>query len=286
MKRLVVFLGVALLWTAAGIVQAQVSAPNKAGVSFGHLHFRVNDVEANKQFWLALGGKPVKFGTTEVVKFPGVLIFLAQGEPSGPTEGSVLDHIGMKVQKVQVAVSALRDADQMVPPTNSSTVVNAFMPSGDRVELFQELTENARFALDAGLVDPVAERNNVRMSDSITSHHIHIYTPEGADQTARDWYVKNFGALPGTRFHYKAADVPGMNLNFLGSDKKLAPTKGRTLDHIGFEVKNLEAFCKQLQANGVKLDMPYTKRDNGIAIAFLTDPWGTYIELTEGLSAL
>jgi hypothetical protein len=30
--------------------------------------------------------------------------------------------------------------------------------------------------------------------------------------------------------------------------------------------------------------MPYTRRpDIGIAIAFLTDPLGTYIELTEGL---
>jgi hypothetical protein len=33
------------------------------------------------------------------------------------------------------------------------------------------------------------------------------------------------------------------------------------------------------------LDMPYTKRpDLGLSIAFLTDPWGTRIELTEGLN--
>jgi len=283
MKRIAVVLALVL---AAGLVHAQVSAPNNAGVSFSHLHFRVNDVEANKAFWVALGGKPVKFGATEVVKIPGVLIFLAQADPLEPSEGSVLDHIGVKVQNIAAAVSALRDRDLMVPPTNSSTVVNSFMPSGDRVELFAELTENAKFTLDPGQVDPSAERHNIKMSDAVTSHHIHIYTPEGADGTARDWYVKNFGATPGTRFHYKAADVPGMNLNFLGSEKKLAPTKGRTLDHIGFEVKNLEAFCKTLQANGVKFDMPYTRRDNGLALAFLTDPWGTYIELTEGLSGL
>ena len=30
--------------------------------------------------------------------------------------------------------------------------------------------------------------------------------------------------------------------------------------------------------------MPYTPRpDLGIALAFITDPWGTYIELTDGL---
>ena len=60
-------------------------------------------------------------------------------------------------------------------------------------------------------------------------------------------------------------------------------TRGRTIDHIGFEIRNLEAFCKQLEAKGIKFDTPY--RDVpaiGLKIAYITDPWGTYIELTEG----
>jgi hypothetical protein len=48
-------------------------------------------------------------------------------------------------------------------------------------------------------------------------------------------------------------------------------------------VRNLEAFCKQLEARGVKLDVPYRDVPNlALKIAFLTDPNGTYIELTEG----
>ena len=63
------------------------------------------------------------------------------------------------------------------------------------------------------------------------------------------------------------------------------PTKGRALDHIGFEVRNLEAFCKKLGANGVKFDAPYSKtRHKSFASAELTDPWRTSIELTEGLN--
>lgn len=61
-------------------------------------------------------------------------------------------------------------------------------------------------------------------------------------------------------------------------------TQGRSLDHIGFEVDNLEAFCRQLEEKGVTFDRPYTRIDElGIAIAFFTDPDGTYVELTEGL---
>jgi catechol 2,3-dioxygenase-like lactoylglutathione lyase family enzyme len=56
------------------------------------------------------------------------------------------------------------------------------------------------------------------------------------------------------------------------------------LDHIGFEVDNLEAFCAELEAKGVKFDRPYTEIPAlGLGIAFFTDPWGVYVELTEGL---
>jgi hypothetical protein len=37
---------------------------------------------------------------------------------------------------------------------------------------------------------------------------------------------------------------------------------------------------------GVNLDVPYTKGPAGIATALLTDPWGTSIELTEGLGGI
>ena len=73
----------------------------------------------------------------------------------------------------------------------------------------------------------------------------------------------------------------------LGEEKEgpVVGTKGRAVDHIGLEVKNLEEFCKKLEAAGVKLDRPFTRLPNSAtAIAFLTDPWGTYIELTENLS--
>jgi hypothetical protein len=50
-------------------------------------------------------------------------------------------------------------------------------------------------------------------------------------------------------------------------------------------VKNLESFLKKLEAAGIKIDSPYRQLPNSTtAIAFLTDPWGTYIELTENLA--
>jgi hypothetical protein len=84
--------------------------------------------------------------------------------------------------------------------------------------------------------------------------------------------------LPGIRLRFDVAALRPDN-----SEKPL-PTKARALDHIGFELKNLEAFCKELEANGVKFDQPYSKtRHRSFASAELTDPWGISIELTEGL---
>ena len=98
--------------------------------------------------------------------------------------------------------------------------------------------------------------------------------------------MQTFGGVAGKRSNYEAVDLPGVNLNFSGNAAVQVPTKGRMLDHVGFEIRNLEAFCKRLEARGVKFDAPYAKGANGVASAVLTDPWGTSIELTEGLNRL
>src|SRR6187200_27050 len=77
-----------ILWLALLVapasVRAQLASPNKAGVSMGHLHYVVKDIEANKRFWAALGGTSlVGDGTLAMMKFPDVVIMLTQGESSG-----------------------------------------------------------------------------------------------------------------------------------------------------------------------------------------------------------
>ena len=63
------------------------------------------------------------------------------------------------------------------------------------------------------------------------------------------------------------------------------PTQGRAIDHIGFDVEDLDTVVDMLEARGVALDGP-VRRLPGTTVqsVFLTDPWGTRIELTEGLA--
>jgi catechol 2,3-dioxygenase-like lactoylglutathione lyase family enzyme len=125
----------------------------------------------------------------------------------------------------------------------------------------------------------------------VASDHIHFFVPASAGPEMQAWYAKTFGSPPFTDVATNpdnpapTVDIPGIQLKFGKTTKEAGPTKGRALDHIGFEVRNLDAFCKKLQADGTKFDEPYSKtRHAGFASAMLTDPWGTSIELTEGLT--
>lgn len=262
---------------------AQLAAPNAGGVAMGHLHYQVRDVAANKRFWIALGAQATQLGTTDVMKLPGVLVFLTEGPSSGGTAGSIVNHVAFRVQSFAKVEEAGFTVQRLA---NFPGVGSINTPEGERIELFENAATNLTFTPDSGTLDPVADRHNHPLPIPIAFHHIHLYLPQGADAAAKTWYARTFGGIPGKRSNYEAVDLPGINMNFSGQATAQAPTRGRMLDHIGFEITNLEAFCRQLQARGIRLDTPYTKGANGVATASLTDPWGTSIDLTEGLNRL
>ena len=269
MRKIILILGLAMLIPTCA-TKAQVAAPNDAGVSMGHVHFLVQDVDAYAKFWTAMGGVPGKLGMNDTFKFPGVLIIVRKADNSGTSVGSVVGHIGFHVPDTTAALARWKAAGLKTEVGQNPGQGFVWTP-GDisRVEILEDKTQTVPIAF----------------------HHVHFYIADaaGASQVLemQSWYVKMFGAKAGKRGQFDAADVPGANLTFTKSDTPTVSTKGRTLDHIGFEIVGLEAFCKKAEANGLKFDMPYTKRpDLGIALAFITDPWGTYIELNEGLNKL
>ena len=114
-------------------------------------------------------------------------------------------------------------------------------------------------------------------------HHIHLQVVD--DAAALAWYVKHFGATAGKRNTFVTANVPGAVIAISKVDTAQAPIDGRSVDHIGFEVKNIDAFVAKLRAAGLKTDADIRNSANaaGLRIVYVTDPWGTKIEITEGL---
>jgi catechol 2,3-dioxygenase-like lactoylglutathione lyase family enzyme len=262
---------------------AQLVAAKDGPIAYGHHHVNVSSVEAHTKFWVeGLGGTVVKIGTStaNVVKFPNVLVFLTARAPSGGTKGTSVNHVGFETPDIRAAVDRLK-------ASGFPMVTRAEVP--DTYTVKDDLGQRPGGNLIAFVMGPddtkVELIENKALQHRIAMHHVHFATPDVAAMKA--WYVKTFNARPGTRAGFEAADLPGVNLTFGSAAEPVVGTRGRALDHIGFEVKNLEAFTRQLEGNGIKLGRPYTKVPAlNIAIAFFTDPWGTYIELTEGLDAV
>jgi catechol 2,3-dioxygenase-like lactoylglutathione lyase family enzyme len=251
----------------AAPASAQLAPPNAAGITYGHVHLNVKDVEVHKKFWVDhFGGVVVTRGPLTGIKFPGMLILLTQREPTGGSSGTVMDHFGFKVQSVAEILTRWRAAGLSVQQefTGAEGFPNAYImgPDDVRIELQEDKTQK----------------------EKVIGYHIHFWTPDF--EKLLTWYTETFGLERRQRGSIATTtDVPGMNLSFQTARTPTLPTRGRSIDHIGFEVNNIEDFVKKLEAKGVKMDsQPREVPAIGLKIAFLTDPSGTYIELTEGLS--
>ena len=259
---------------------AQSSWASKGPVVHGHHHLLVTDRAAHERFWGdALGGVRISWPTknTTVFKFPNALVFLTDATPTGGTIGSTVNHIGFWVPKTRTMVDRIRSAGFRV--ITATELPNASVQDGVVCSDSQNTCIAYVLGPDEVKVEIVENRSQ---TIPIQNHHIHFHTPR-IDEL-RAWYVETFGAVAGTNGNFKVVDLPGVNIRFSEPSGTTVGTRGRSLDHVGFEIDNLEAFCRRLEAKGVKFDRPYSRRDDlKVGLAFLTDPNGTYIELTEGL---
>jgi catechol 2,3-dioxygenase-like lactoylglutathione lyase family enzyme len=260
---------------------AQLTAAKDAPIVYGHHHLAVSDVDAAKKFWVdTLGGTFITLNSgTQAIRYPGVFILLRAQAPKGGSKGTTVNHLGFSVPDLAKALDRIRSggyrivtreeaigpreiANDIAITTGGTSIAFVMAPDDVKVELVENRSQTTPVAL----------------------HHVHFFGTQPAEMQA--WYAKVFGATarPGSA-QLVSATLPGVMLNFSPSDTPVAGTAGRAVDHIGFEVKNLEAFTKQLQAAGVTLNVSYRQvPKTDMFIAFITDPWGTSIELSEGLA--
>src|SRR6266850_401092 len=266
---------------------AQILVAGDGPVVYGHHHLNTTNMAAQKKFYVeTLGGTLITIGQNkqEVIQFPNVLMFFRPMQaPTGGSIGTTVNHIGFSVPDLRPLVAKIK-ANGFKMITADSVAANVKVTDDIAAN---SPTTNLAFAL--GPEDVKVEFVEVKSQKApIQLHHIHFFGPMNTEMQA--WYAKTFGAtmLPANPASAFVQDqLPGVVLNFTPSPTPTVGTIGRSIDHIGFEIKNLEAFTKKLEADRIKLDRPYTKVPAlGIAIAFIKDPWGTSIEMTEGLDAI
>jgi len=253
---------ICVLALSAASAFGQLIPPNAEGVSLGHIHVIVNDPAKQIKVWKSVFGvEEAAAGPLVILKMPGIFIAVNKGEVNGGPLGSTVNHIAISV-KNYAGIKAKLAANRIIPKeTVPFHQMMATFPEGIRVEIIANkdlATPTAFHHVEYSVTDPAAER---------------------------DWYVKTLGAEAATHKDNPAANIPGGQLQFVKASMPTAKTRGRTLDHIGFEVRNLEEFCKKLKEEGVMLDMDFQDLPRyKLKAEFLTDPAGTRIELTEGLA--
>jgi catechol 2,3-dioxygenase-like lactoylglutathione lyase family enzyme len=269
---------------AAAAVPAAAELMNRdAPVIVGHYHLNVTSTAEHKRFWVdTLGGKATKIGNVEAIEFPDVYLLLHESPPTGPTRGTTFDHIGFAVpdvpamtEKVVAAGYALTvgreppPGETASPPTAGNYGRFSYLvgPDGVKVELVTSSAENA---------------------PPIVHHHVHFVNRRFVEM--QQWYMKAFNATlrEGQTDFFIGADLPGVGymLNFFSwlPAEDLVGTAGRAVDHVGFEVRNLRSFVAELERKGIALASPLRRDPElGLDVATIVDPWGTVLELTEGL---
>ena len=222
---------------------AQLAPANDVGVALGHIHLVVKDVEAQKPFWTTmLGGTWATNGPLQLIQFPGVFVMLRQAEPTGAPAGSVVDHFGLVYKDIAAARARWKAAGIKydVGDVNPNQGYVWAPGSEIRVEVFGDPSLPGEVGMD----------------------HIHMYPPESEIKAMQAWYGKVFGGFPGQRQRVARPGITDVdyfhrfNISFSAATMKLAPSKGRGIDHIGFDVKDLDAFSKRLEGMGLKFDAP------------------------------
>ena len=265
-----VFVALTLAATlTAGTAAAQPAPVNELGITMGHWHIASKDVEANKKLFVAMGGKLFNPGQP-VIMFPGLYINLMLGmeKGDGGTVGSTVNHVGFVVDNVQRRVAEWKTKGVAVLPGGA-------LPGGGtrQDQAFVETPDGVRMEILEDKTQAVPIRNE----------HIHFALPAAEIPKAVAWYAKVFGGQIATRNNAPVVNLPGVQLRFNPADTPQAPTRGRVLDHFGFDVKDHAAFVKRLEAQGIKLDQPVGKGATGNTITYITDPWGTRIEIVQRL---
>jgi catechol 2,3-dioxygenase-like lactoylglutathione lyase family enzyme len=281
---------------AHGALALALVAPASAQLSntaapavVGHFQLNVTSVDAHRKFWVdTLGGTPGKYGGEDVVRFPDTLIVLHVQPPTGPSRGTAFDHIGFSVPNVRDVVAKVR--------ANGFQTTNGREPKPGQTVSPQAAGTPEEVAGVAYILGPDGAKvelvtNRDANPPPIKYHHVHFINKQYVEM--QQWYMKVFDATlrAGQTDFFIGADLPGVgySLNFFRweGDQGIThvPTAGRVVDHVGFEVKNLEAFCRTLEGKGIKLSTPYSKAPGmpNVMHAFITDPWGVSIELTEGM---
>ena len=230
-------------------------------LTFDQVHLGVPNPEAAAEWYRQYLGATPGEHTDRVMLGPTRFIFLKNETPA-PSRGASIDHVGVSFLDLDAQMKRLEGSGMRI-----TTAVNATAgvyrsgiiedPWGARIEVLE---------------DP----------ETVGFHHVHLQVPD--PEASRRWYMEMFGGqatkLKGMVEGIKYGDV------WLFTGRGAAePSRGHTLDHIGWRMPDLMAKAAELKTKGVNFTIsphPGPEAPHApVLMSFTEDPWGVKIELLQ-----
>jgi|TARA_Y100000310_G_scaffold286900_1_gene311441 predicted enzyme related to lactoylglutathione lyase len=264
MKKLIRFASVTVVLCASVATRAAES-------TYHHVHIRASDPKAAAEWYSQyMGGKKlddsaVQMSSAYLLVFPEDF-FGADGSPHQGgelkgSEGTAADHLGFSFEKLDAKMEEFKSAG---------------------IEILQEVREVPGKFKYAMIMDPWGTKLEVMEDPELFGlHHVHVVSKD--PQKAIIWYQEIFGgeittykglsALPAIRYG-------GMWLIISKTNREIAPTEFRSIDHLGWGMPNLAKEMARIKGRGEKI-VAKLHDYLGTNYAYIESPEGALIELAE-----
>ena len=200
--------------------------------TFTHVHLRVPDTNQVAQWYQTLLGGEFRPGGMASVRYDNGFVGTMLDESNAASSaGSVIDHFGFSVSDVAGKVALALSVG---------------------AEIVSEQREGITTGTRAVVQDPWGTSFElIEDSEYPGIHHVHMVSQE--PEVLRDWFLDIFGgeyhAERGAgEIHSIRYDGIWVNISEVGVSA--APSRGRSLDHMGFRVDDMEALVEKIKSTG------------------------------------
>lgn len=230
-------------------------------LTFDQVHLGVPDPEAAAHWYVQHLGAAAGDHVDRVWFGPVRAIFLQNDAPA-PSHGAAIDHFALSFADVRAKVASLEQSGvRVTTPVSDAPGLGRFAvvedPWGAKIQLVEEPGPSA-------------------------FHHVHLQVPD-PDATRR-WYVERFGGQPAMHKGVLNGIRYGDVWLFLERGAS-TPSRGHTIDHVGWRMPDLLAKAAELKARGLAFTVEPKPGPPGafspVLMSFTEDPWGVKIELLQ-----
>ncbi len=254
-------------WIKAGAIALVVLPGFAVAQSFTHVHLRTPDPAAAAEWYHTLVGGELRLSAGDmgsVRQGHGSISTMLDDAGAESSSGSVFDHFGIAVTDVPAMVEKARVMGAQVisephPGFTGITIAMIQDPWGTNVELLE---------------DP----------DYTGIQHVHLVAEDA--EALRDWFLEVFGGdydpeRGGGRIDAIRYDGIWVYLSE-AREGSTVPSRGRSLDHIGFSVTDMDATVATIEASGYEPYVIRPSRPGGTTLLmFVEGANGVHFEIAE-----